>query len=80
MERSADPPDPTPLELPDYGRVDFTDCGATAINMDTGATVARSLSAAQLIDMYVVRQRPERTVKISIATPTNDTEFFTHFQ
>jgi Peptidase A4 family len=80
MERSSDPPDPTPLELPDYGTVDFTDCGATAINMDTGAKVARSLSAAQLIDMYVVRQHPERTVKISIATPIDDTEFSTHFQ
>jgi hypothetical protein len=80
MERSADPPDPTPLELPDYGRVDFTDCGATAINMNTGATVARSLSAAKLIDMYVVRQNPERTVKISIAKPIDETDFRTRYQ
>jgi hypothetical protein len=80
MERSSDPPDPTPLELPDYGRVDFTDCGATAIDMATGATVARSLSAAKLIDMFVVRQKPERTVMISIAKPIDDTEFFTRYQ
>jgi hypothetical protein len=79
MERSADPPDPTPLELPDYGTVDFHDCGATAINMDTGATVDRSLSAAKLIDMYVVRQKPERTVKISIAKPIDTTQFLTEF-
>jgi hypothetical protein len=80
MERSSDPPDPTPLELPDYGRVDFTDCGATAIDMATGATVARSLAAAKLIDMFVIRQNPERTVKISIAKPIDETRFFTHFQ
>jgi hypothetical protein len=80
MERSSDPPDPAPLELPDYGRVDFTDCGATAINMNTGATVARSISAAKLIDMYVVRQNPERTVKISIAKPIDETDFYTRYQ
>jgi hypothetical protein len=80
MERSADPPDPTPLELPDYGTVNFTDCSATAINMNTGATVARSISAAKLIDMYVVRQNPERTVKISIAKPIDDAEFLTRYQ
>jgi hypothetical protein len=80
MERSADPPDPTPLELPNYVKVDFTDCGATAINMNTGATVARSISAAKLIDMYVVRQNPERTVKISIAKPIDETDFCTRYQ
>jgi Peptidase A4 family len=80
MERSADAPNPTPLQLPDYGTVDFRDCGATAINMNTGATVERSLSAAKLIDMYVVKQNPERTVKISIARPLDTTEFLTHFR
>jgi Peptidase A4 family len=80
MERSADAPDPTPLQLPDYGTVDFRDCGATAINLNTGATVERSLSAAKLIDMYVVKQNPERTVKISIAKPLSTTEFLTHFR
>jgi Peptidase A4 family len=80
MERSADAPYPTPLQLPDYGTVDFRDCGATAINMNTGATVERSLSAAKLIDMYVVKQYPERTVKISIAKPLDRTEFLTRFR
>jgi hypothetical protein len=80
MERSADAPNPTPLQLPDYGTVDFRDCGATAINLNTGAMVARSLSAAKLIDMYVVKQNPERIAKISIAKPLDKTEFLTHFQ
>jgi hypothetical protein len=80
MERSADAPDPTPLELPDYGTVDFHDCGASAINPKTGATVERSLSAAQLIDMYVVREGPERIVKNSIANPLSDSEFFTKYR
>jgi hypothetical protein len=80
MERSADAPNPTPLPLPDYGTVDFHDCGATAINMNTGATVDRSLSGAKLIDMYVVRQKPERTVKISIAKPIDTTEFLTDYR
>jgi len=80
MERSADAPNPAPLQLPDYGTVDFRDCGATAINMNTGATVERSLSAAKLIDMYVVKQNPERTAKISIAKPLDPTEFLTYFR
>ncbi|MGY4285010.1 hypothetical protein ACVWXO_004230 [Bradyrhizobium sp. LM2.7] len=80
MERPAIPPDPTPMPLPDYGTVDFRDCGATAINMKTGATVERSLSGAKLIDMYVVRQNPERTVKISIPKPLDTTEFLTEYQ
>jgi hypothetical protein len=42
--------------------------------------VARSLSAAKLIDMYVVRQNPERTVKISIAKPIDETDFRTRYQ
>ena len=79
-ERSADPPDPTPLQLPDYGTVNFHDCGATAINMDTGAIVERSLSAANLIDMYAVRHNPERIIKISIAKSLDTTEFLTHFR
>lgn len=79
MERSAEPPDPTPLQLPDYGTVDFRECGATAINLNTGATVERSLSAASLIDMYMVKQNPERTAKISIAKQLDTTEFLTTF-
>jgi hypothetical protein len=42
--------------------------------------VERSLSAAKLIDMYVVKQNPERTAKISIAKPLDSTEFLTHFR
>jgi hypothetical protein len=80
MERSADAPDPTPLELPDYGTVDFHDCGATAINPRTGAIVERSLSAARLIDMYVEREGPERIVKNSIAQRSDTTEFLTRYQ
>jgi hypothetical protein len=80
MERPADAPDPMPLQLPDYATVDFHDCGAMAINMETGAMVERNLSAAKLIDMYVVRENLERTVTISIATPVDSTEFFTHFR
>ena len=80
MERSADAPNPTPLPLPDYGTVNFRDCGATAINMSTLTTVERSLSAAKLIDMYVVKQNPERTAKISIAKPLDPTEFLTYFR
>ncbi|MFB9264943.1 G1 family glutamic endopeptidase [Bradyrhizobium erythrophlei] len=80
MERPADAPDPTPLQLPDYGTVDFHDCGAMAINMDTGQMVERNLSAATPMDMYVVRQKPERTVKISIAKPLDSTEFLTYFR
>jgi len=53
--------------LADYGTVKFRKCGASAINPDTLAKVERSLSAARLIDMYVVEQNPERTVTISIA-------------
>ena len=71
---------PTPLQLPDYGTVDFRDCGATAINMDTGAMVERTVAAANLINMHVVRQNPERTENISIAKPLNSTEFLTHFR
>lgn len=80
MERPADAPDPTPLQLPDYGTVDFRDCGAMAINTDTGAMVERNLSAAKLIDMDVVKQNPERTVNISIAKPLDSTEFLTYFR
>jgi hypothetical protein len=80
MERPADAPNPAPLPLPDYGTVDFHDCGAVAINTKTGATVERSLSAARLIDMYIVKQNPERIAKISIATPLDKTEFLTHFR
>jgi Peptidase A4 family len=80
MERPADAPNPTPLQLPDYGTVDFRDCGAMAINMNTGTTVERSLSAAKLIDMCVVKQNPERTAKISIAKPLDTTEFLTYFR
>lgn len=81
MERPADPPDPTPMQLPDYGTVNFHDCGATTINVKTGAKVERSLSAAKLIDMHaVVKRRPERTVKISIAKSLGPTQFLTHFR
>ncbi|WP_426436919.1 G1 family glutamic endopeptidase [Bradyrhizobium genosp. P] len=79
-ERPEDPPSPTLLQLPDYGTVDFHDCGAMAINPDTGTMVERNLSAAKLIDMYVVRQYPERTVKVSIAKPVDPTEFLTYFR
>ena len=65
--------DGLPLIKPPYGRI-------TAINMNTGTTVERSLSAAKLIDMYVVKQNPERTAKISIAKPLDTTEFLTHFR
>jgi Peptidase A4 family len=78
MERPAE--GPMPLQLPDYGTVDFHDCGAMAINMDTGAMVERNLSAAKLIDMHVVRQNPDRIVNISIAKPVDPTEFLTHFR
>jgi hypothetical protein len=81
MERPADPPHPTPLQqLPDYGTVDFHDCGATAVNMDTGVSVERSLSAARLIDMYVVREGPERIVKNSIAEQLSNSEFLTEYR
>jgi hypothetical protein len=80
MERPADAPNPTPLPLPNYGTVDFRHCGASAINRDTGARVERSLSAAKLIDMYIVKQNPERTAKISIAKSFDETEFFTRYQ
>ncbi|MBR0740928.1 hypothetical protein JQ581_28740 [Bradyrhizobium liaoningense] len=79
-ERSADPPDPTPLQLPDYGTVNFHDCGATAINLKTGVTVERSLSAARLIDMYMVEKNPDRTRKISIAKSLGASAFLTHFR
>jgi hypothetical protein len=79
-ERPADAPNPTPLPLPNYGTVDFRHCGASAINRDTGARVERSLSAARLIDMYIVKQNPERTAKISIAKSFDETEFFTRYQ
>lgn len=80
MERSALPGNPTPLQLPDYGTVVFHDCGASAINMDTGAMVERNLSGAKLIDMYVVKEGPERTEKPSIAKPIDPTEFLTYFR
>jgi Peptidase A4 family len=80
MERPADASNPIFLQLPDYGTVDFRNCGAAAINMDTGAVVERSLSAAKLIDMYVVKQNPERTEKISIAKPLDPTEFLTVYR
>lgn len=80
MERPADAPDPTPRPLPDYGTVKFRKCGASAINRDTGARVERSLSAARLIDMYTVKQNPERTAKISIAQPIDETEFRTRYR
>jgi hypothetical protein len=68
------------LQLPDYGTVNFHDCGATAINIHTAAMEERSLSAARLIDMYVVKQAPERTEKISIAKALGPTEFLTYFR
>ncbi|NEV02898.1 G1 family glutamic endopeptidase, partial [Bradyrhizobium uaiense] len=81
MERSAAPGNPTPLQLPDYGTVVFHDCGASAINMDTGATVERNLSGAKLIDMYVVKKEtPERTEKPSITKAIDPTEFLTYFR
>lgn len=40
----------------------------------------RFLSAAKLIDMYVVKQNPERTAKISIAKSLDTTEFLTYFR
>ncbi|MGX1105736.1 MULTISPECIES: A4/G1 family peptidase [Bradyrhizobium] len=82
MERSAAPGNPTPLQLPDYGTVVFHDCGASAINTDTGAMVERNLSGAKLIDMHVVKEKekPERTEKPSIAKPIGSTEFLTHFR
>jgi hypothetical protein len=80
MERPADAPNPTLLQLPDYGTVDFRNCGAMAINVDTGAIVERTLSAAKLIDMYVVKQTPERTAKISIAKALDPTEFLTYYR
>jgi hypothetical protein len=80
MERPADPPDPTPMQLPDYGTVNFHDCGATAINIKTGTKVERSLSAAKLIDMHIVKENPERTRRISLAKPVSPTEFLTHYR
>ena len=80
MERPADPPHPTLMQLPDYGTVSFHDCGATAINSKTGAKVERTLSAAKLIDMYVAQRRPDRTRKISIAKPVTRAEFLTHYR
>jgi hypothetical protein len=80
LERPAEPPDPAPLPLANYGTVNFRECGASAINMRTGAKVERSLSAARLIDMYVVKRDPDRTAKISIARPLDDTEFLTRYQ
>lgn len=80
MERPADAPDPTPLPLPDYGTVDFRHCGASTIDRQTGAKKERSLSAARLIDMYIVKHNPERTAKISIAKPIDEEEFLTYFR
>ncbi len=80
MERPADPPDPTPMQLPDYGTVNFHGCGAGMINVKTGARVERSLAGAKLIDMRAVEQSPERTRKISIAKPVSPTEFLTRYQ
>ena len=77
MERPAEAPDPTPLQLPDYGTVVFHDCGAAVIDVDSAAIVERNLSAAKLIDMRVVKRKPERTVKVSIAKPVGSTEFLT---
>jgi hypothetical protein len=45
MERSADAPDPTLPAASKLRHGGFRDCGATAINMNTGATTERSLSA-----------------------------------
>jgi len=56
------------------------DCGAVARNLKTAAATERSPSAARLIDMYVVKRSPERTAKISIAKPIDDTEFLAHFR
>jgi hypothetical protein len=70
----------TLFQLPDYGTVDFHDCGAMAINKNTGAMVERNLSAAKLIDMHVVRRNPDRIENISIAKPVDSTEFLTHFR
>lgn len=80
MERPADPPDPTPMQLPDYGTVNFHDCGAAAINFNTGTRVERSLTGAKLIDMQIVQQNPERTRRISIAKPVGPLEFLTHYR
>ena len=73
-------PHPDPMQLPDYGTVNFHDCGATAINIKTAAKVERSISAAKLIDMHVVKENPEKTRKISIAKPVSPTEFLTHYR
>ncbi len=80
MERPADPPDPTPLQLPDYGTVNFHDCGAAAINFKTGTPVERSVSGAKLIDMQIVQQNPERTRRISIAMPVDRNQFLTYYR
>lgn len=80
MERPSDSPHPDPMQLPDYGTVNFHDCGATAINIKTAAKVERSISAAKLIDMHVVKENPEKTRKISIAKPVSPTEFLTHYR
>ena len=42
--------------------------------------VERNLSGAKLIDMYVVKEGPERTEKPSIAKPIDPTEFLTYFR
>lgn len=80
MERPSDPPDPTPMQLPDYGTVNFHGCGAGMIDFKTGTRVERSLAGAKLIDMQVVEQNPERTRRISIAKPIGPKEFLTRYQ
>lgn len=80
MERPADPPHPTLMELPDYGTVSFHDCGAGAVDRKTGVKVERSLSAAKLIDMHVVQKNPDRIRKVSIAKSVSPTQFLTHYR
>ena len=52
---------------------------AEAIDIKTGAIVERSLSAAGLIDMYVVRDG-QKIVKNSIAERVSTSEFLTEFR
>jgi hypothetical protein len=80
MERAADAGTPKPQQLPDYGTVDFHDCGATAINPMSGATVERSLSAARLIDMYEDTDGQQGIAKKSIAERVSTTEFVTEYR
>ena len=41
---------------------------------------AQRSPAARLIDMHAVEQNPERTAKISIAQPIDETEFRTRYR